>query len=114
EKFLDRLSTHHRDELAWKFLLELPEFLFSEKLAFLYGSVTRIDGDIRLEVKNALEFAQGHIQEVANAARETLEKPDMGAGARKLDMAEAFAPDFGQRDFHTAFVANDAAVFHAL
>ena len=32
----------------------------------------------------------------------------------QLDMAHPFAADLLQRDFHTAFLADDAAIFHAL
>src|SRR4029077_5904609 len=36
------------------------------------------------------------------------------AGRRQLNMAQALAADFGQRNFHTAFVADHSAVFHPL
>jgi hypothetical protein len=51
---------------------------------------------------------------MSDAARQSLEKPDMRARAGQLDMAEALAPNFRKRDFNTAFIADDSAVFHPL
>ena len=38
----------------------------------------------------------------------------MRDGRGQFDMAHALAADLLQRDFHTAFLADDAAIFHAL
>jgi len=66
------------------------------------------------EVEHPLQFAQGDVQQVADAARQALEKPYVRAGAGQLDVPEALAADARQRDFHAALVADDAAVLHAL
>ena len=50
---------------------------------------------------------------MTNAARQTLEEPDVRTGRGQLDVAETFATDFGERDFHAAFIADDSAMLHA-
>src|SRR5208282_3184172 len=77
-------------------------------------SLARIDHDEGLEVENVLEVAHGDVEQVADAAGQTLEEPDVRAGRRELDMAEALAADFAQGDFDAALVANHAAMLHAL
>src|SRR5262249_38646104 len=47
-------------------------------------------------------------------AGQPLEKPDMRAGTRQFDVAQAFAAHARECDFHAAFVADHAAVLHAL
>ncbi len=114
QKFLDRLGAHHRDELSGIFLLQLPELFFGQQLAFLQRSVARIDRDVGFEIKNALEFAERHVEQMPDAAGQALEEPDVGTRAGQFDMAEPFAANLRERDFDTALVADDAAVLHAL
>jgi hypothetical protein len=96
-------------------LVHLAELGFVlDDLALTYGGVTGINDDVALEVENGLEVAEGDIEQVADARGESLEEPDVGAGGRQLDVAEALAADFGDGDFDAAFVADDAAVLHAL
>ena len=59
-------------------------------------------------------MAGGHVQRETDTARHALEKPDMANGHGQFDMAHAFAAHAGERHFHAAAVANDAAVFDAL
>ncbi len=73
-----------------------------------------IDDHVGFEIEHALEFAQRDIQQVADAAGQALEEPDVRAGAGQFDVAQALAADAGQRDFHAALVADHAAVLHAL
>src|SRR5215813_11937667 len=47
-----------------------------------------------------------------DAARQSLEEPDMGPGAGQFDVAKPLASNLGKRDFNTAFVADHTAVFH--
>src|SRR6266850_1796181 len=96
------------------FLLQLPEFFFRQQFALFQGSLTWIDGHVRFEIENALEFAQGHIEEVTDAARQSFEEPNMRARTRQLDMTQPFTADFRKSHFDTALVANNAAVLHAL
>jgi len=45
---------------------------------------------------------------------QSLEEPHVRAGAGQFDVAQTFAADTRESDFHTALVANDAAMLHAL
>src|SRR5438445_6033966 len=51
---------------------------------------------------------------MADAARQSLEEPDVADRRRERDVYEAFAENFGLRQFDAALVANDSAVLHAL
>src|ERR1700685_694294 len=51
---------------------------------------------------------------MTDAAGQALEEPHMRAGRSQFDVAEAFAANFRQRNFHAALVADHAAVLHAL
>src|SRR5256885_1073219 len=51
---------------------------------------------------------------MADARRQALEEPDVRAWRRELDVAEALAADFGERNLYTAFIADHSAVLHAL
>src|SRR5207245_11073303 len=66
------------------------------------------------EVQNALEIAHGNVQQVADAAGQSLEEPHVRAGGSQLDVAEALAADFAERDFDTALIADNAAMLHPL
>src|SRR3546814_9715746 len=50
----------------------------------------------------------------ADARRQRLQEPDVRDRRGELDMAHALAAYFRDRDFDTAFLADDALVFHAL
>src|SRR5580658_613824 len=49
-----------------------------------------------------------------NAARQSLEEPYVRTGRRQLDVPQALAADFGQRDFHATLVADHSTMLHAL
>ena len=50
---------------------------------------------------------------MSDSTGQALKKPDMGTRTRQLDMTQSFTPDLRKRHFHTAFIADDAAVLHA-
>src|SRR3546814_11343625 len=52
----------------------------------------RLDDDVVLEIQDALEILQRHVEHQADAARQRLEEPDMRNGRGQLDMAPALAP----------------------
>src|SRR6185312_8778108 len=89
-------------------------FVLGEELAFLVRGEARLDDDVILEIKDALEVLQRHVQHQADAAGQRLEEPDMGDGAGELDMAHAVTAHLLHRDFHAALLADDALVLHAL
>ena len=78
------------------------------------GDFARIHHHVGFEVQHALEFAQRDVEQVADAAGQALEEPDVRAGAGQLDVAQPLAAHARQRDFHAALVADHAAVLHAL
>src|SRR5262249_54104579 len=96
EKFLDGFRAHLGDKLAGVFLRELAIFLFLKDLTLLEdGDFVRINDYERFEIEDALEIAHGDIEQIADAAGQALEEPDVRAGRSQLNVAEAFAADFG-------------------
>ena len=115
EQFLDAFGAHHGDEVAGEFLVELAFALVGDDFtAAQPGIFARLHDDIGFEIEDALEFAQGDVEEVPDAAGQALEEPHVRTGAGQFDMAQAFPADARQRNFHAALVANHAAVLHAL
>jgi len=116
QQFLDRLCAHHGLEARGTVLLiEFAELRFVlDNFALFHRSVAGLDHHVSLEVQNGLEITQGNIEQVSDAAGQAFEEPHMRAGRSQLDVAEAFAANFRQRNFHAAFVADHAAVLHAL
>src|SRR5882757_6080177 len=49
-----------------------------------------------------------------DATGQSLEKPHVRARRGQFDMTQPLTTDFRQRDFHTALVADDSAMLHAL
>ncbi len=115
EQFLDSLGAHHGDELAGEFLIELALALVGDHFAARQlGHFAGIDHHESFEIEHALQFAQRDVEQVADAAGQALEEPDVRAGAGQFDVAQALAAHARQRHFDAALVADDAAVLHAL
>src|SRR5579883_1123488 len=115
EELLDGFRPHLGHELPGVFLHELTVFLFLKDLALAENrDVVRINDDKRLEIEDALEIPHGNIEQVADTAGQALEEPDVRTGRGQLDVAKALAAHLAQRDFHAAFIADDAAVLHPL
>ena len=64
---LDRLGTHARIEIIAELFERFEVLLVVEQLATLEGGHARIDHDERFEVEHALDVAQGHVEEHADA-----------------------------------------------
>src|SRR6185437_2579482 len=115
QQLFHALGAHHRDELAGEFLIELALALVADYLAHVEpGRFTGIDNDVGFVIEDALQFAQGDIEQIADTAGKSFEEPDVRTGARQFDMAQALAAHSGKRNFNTTLVANDAAVLHPL
>ena len=95
-------------------VLRVEELLLAEELALLERGQAGLDDDVLLEVEDALEIAQRHVEHQADARRQRLQEPDVRDRRGELDVAHALAPDLLQRDFHAALLADDAAVLHPL
>ena len=115
EQFLDALGAHHGDEFAGELLIELPLALIADDFGLLQlRDFTRIDDDEGFKIQHALQLAQGDVEQVADAARQALEEPHVGAGAGELNVTQPLAAHAGERDFDAALVADHAAMLHAL
>jgi hypothetical protein len=91
-----------------------PVLLVGEQLAALEVGHAGVDDDEGLEVEHALDVAQGHVQQQADARRQRLQEPDVRHGAGQVDMAHALTAHLGQRDLDAALLADHAAVLEAL
>ena len=115
QNLADRLGADQRREVVLAILvLREKVILLAKQLELLQRGQTRLDDAVILEIENALDVFQRHIEQKTDAARQRLQEPDMRNGRGKLDMAHALAPDTRQRDLDATLLADDALVFHAL
>src|SRR4029079_15152126 len=70
--------------------------------------------DVRGEVDDLLEALRRDVEQVAEAARHTLEVPDVRDGRSQLDVAHALAPHLGTRHLDAAALADDPLEADAL
>src|ERR1700722_14771057 len=115
QQFLDGFGAHAGRELAEVFLLQFAELIFGNDVLFLeLHDFAWVDADEGLEVQNVLEVAHGDVQQIADAAGQSLEEPHVRAGRSQLDVAQAFTADLAQSDFDAALIADHSAMLHAL
>src|SRR6202011_75463 len=74
----------------------------------------RLDNDVVLEIEDALEILERHVEQQADAARQRLQEPDVRERRGELDVAHALAPHARERHLDAALLADDALVLHAL
>src|SRR5258708_2246098 len=100
QKFFDGFRAHASGELPWILLLQLAVFLFLKNFPlFQDGDFADVNDHKRFEVQNAFEVAHRDVQQIADAAGQTLKKPYVRTGRCQLDVAEAFTANFGQGNF---------------
>ena len=115
EQFADGFGADRGGEgILAEILLRLQIILFREELERLERGQPRLEHDVVLEIENALEVLQRHVEQEADARRQRLQEPDMRDRRGELDMAHALAPDLGERHLDAALLADDALVLHAL
>ena len=95
-------------------VLRREVLVLGQELALLQRREARLDDDVVLEVEDALEVLQRHVEQQADARRQRLQEPDMRDRRGELDMAHALAPDARERHLDAALLADDALVLHAL
>src|SRR4029453_15850038 len=89
--------------------------LFPEVVQVLLPRVVVDRGDDRgREVQDLLELARRDVEQIADAARDTLEEPDVRDRRGQVDVAHALTPHLLARDLHAAALADDALVADAL
>ena len=111
----DRLGAdQRREEILAVLVLRAQVLVLREELALLQRREAGLDDDVGLEVEDALEVLQRHVEQETDPARQRLEEPDVGDGRGELDMAHAVAPHARQGDLDAALLADHALVLHAL
>ncbi|MNS67479.1 hypothetical protein D3C72_1007340 [compost metagenome] len=114
EQFLDGVGAHLRDEVGLLVGVQGLEVIFGDGLALLEVGVARIEHDVRVEVDDVLQRAQGDVEKEAQVRRDALQVPDMRDRGGQLDVAHAVAADLRVGDFDAAALADDALVADAL
>ena len=112
---LDRLGADAGGEGVLAILvLGGEKLVLGQQLVLLERGQARLENDIALEVEDALELLQLHVEQQADAARQRLQEPDVRDRSGELDMAHALAADLRDGHLDAALLADDALVLHAL
>src|SRR3954447_4967661 len=115
QNLADRLGADHRRERVLAvFLLSANVLVLGQELTFLEGRQARLDDNVGLEIKDALQLLEGHVEQKTDPARQRLQEPDMRDGSREFDVPHAVAPHARERHLDAALLADDALVLHAL
>src|SRR6266702_1625503 len=107
-------ADHRRERIRTELVLGAQILVLGQQLPILERREPRLDDDVMLEIEDALEILERHVEQQPDAARQRLEEPDVRDRSGKLDVAHALAPHPRQRDLDPAFLADDALVLHAL
>jgi len=114
QQLADPFRAHAGGEVV-AILLDLGEIVvLGQKLAAIERSHSRLSDDVGFEVEHALDIAQRHVEHHTHARREALQEPDVRRRRGKLDVTHALAPNFGERHFDAALLADHAAVLEPL
>src|SRR6185369_9837246 len=116
QQFLDGLGAHHGFEAGGTVLLvqfAVLGFVLDDFVIF-YRRISRLDHHVSLEIQHGLQIAQRDVEQVTDAAGQSLEEPHVRAGRSQLDVAQALTSYFRERYFHTALVADHSAMLHPL
>src|SRR5205807_10008543 len=84
-----------------------------EKLPVLERGEAWLEHDVALEIEDALERLERHVEQKPDARGQRLQKPDMRHRRRQFDMPHALAPHARERHLDRALFADDALVLHA-
>ena len=116
QKIADRFGADHGGEAVFAiFVLGLVILVFGQKLALLERRQARLDDDVVLEIENALEILQRHVEHQADARRAATSGTRYARpGEASSIWRHAVAAHLLHRDFDAALLADDALVLHAL
>jgi len=73
-----------------------------------------IGDEIRGEVDDLLQLLGGHVEEISESARNTLEEPDVSHGCSELDVTHTLATHLRPCHLDAATLTNDTAEPHTL
>src|SRR4051794_35967785 len=93
---------------------DLLDLLLELRHVRVAGLVVHPRHDRRGEVEDLLELLRGHVQQVADAARDALEEPDVRHRSGQVDVTHALAADLRASDLNATALADDALVTDAL
>src|SRR5207237_10668258 len=92
EQFVARLGAHLRADLLSVILAGLAVLILVQELIRLQLGVAGLDDDVRLEVEDPFQIAERDVEQMADAARQPLEEPDMADRRRQRDVPQPLAP----------------------
>ena len=92
----------------------LVVLLLGQQLLLGEGGHARLEHDVVLEIENALQVLERHVEQQADARGQRLQEPDVGDRRGQRDVAHALAAHLGQRHLDAALLADQALVLHAL
>ena len=115
DELADRLGTHLGVEgVPPELLAERMVALLRDDLANLQRRILGVNNRVRDAVEYLLEVLQRDVEEVADAARQALEEPDVGNRGGQVDVTEPLAANLALDDLNAALLADNSAVLHAL
>jgi hypothetical protein len=88
--------------------------LLGEELLLTERRDAGLDDDVLLEIENALEVLERHVEQQADARGQRLQEPDVSDRSGELDVAHALAANLGEGDLDAALFADQALVLHPL
>ena len=110
----DRLGSHASLKTAKTELLnQLPIAGLGQDFLLAQRGLARVGHNIRLEIQDAFQIFERHIQQGPNPARQAFEEPDMGDRTGQRDMPHPLPADLGLNDLNAALLTHDPTVAHA-
>jgi hypothetical protein len=111
---LRHATGQERIALFFRLLDFLAEFFFEFRNLTVASFIVHINNHVSGEINNLLEVFRCHIQQVAQAARNTLEIPDVGNRCGQLNVTHALTTNGGLGDLHATTLTDDAFEAHPL
>src|SRR5215475_4617383 len=102
------------EAVAAELLLRLEILVLAQQLVLLERGQSRLQHHVALEIQDALERLERHVEQEPDARGQRLEEPDVGDRRGELDVPHSLAPHARERDLDRALLADDALVLHAL
>ena len=114
QQFFDGLGAHADAEVVAVLVAGFAVVVLAQQFALLERGVTLVHHHVGFKVEDALQVAQGQVEQLPDARGDALEEPDVADGRGQLNVRHALAANLVESDLDAAFVADDAAVLHPL